>query len=68
VLDKLLQLETERADRKQIEAQLSPAKAKFCSGRQTFREINTRRGHNSQPARPPNAKNQKPTWRTWKPF
>jgi chromosome segregation ATPase len=40
------QLETERADRKEIEAELSPAEAKFCSGRHTFREINTRRGHN----------------------
>ena len=43
------QLKTERADRKEIETELSPAKAKFCSGRQTFREINTRRRHNSQP-------------------
>jgi hypothetical protein len=42
------QLETERADREEIEAELSPAKAKFCSGRLNFREINTRRRHNSQ--------------------
>jgi len=42
------QLETERADREEIEVELSPAKAKFCSGRHTFREINTRRRHNSQ--------------------
>ena len=41
------QLETERASREEIEAQLSPAKEKFCSGRHTFGEINTRRGHNS---------------------
>jgi chromosome segregation ATPase len=44
------QLNTERASREEIEAELSPAKAKFCSGRHTFREINTRRGNNSQPA------------------
>ena len=31
--------------------------AKFCSGRHTFRQINTWRGYNSQPARPPGAKN-----------
>jgi len=43
-------LETERASREEIEAELSPAKTKFCSGHHTFREINTRRGHNSQPA------------------
>jgi hypothetical protein len=30
------QLKTERADRKEIEVELSPAEAKFCSGRQTF--------------------------------
>jgi chromosome segregation ATPase len=44
------QLETERASREEIEAELSPAKAKFCSGRHTFREINIRRGHNSKQA------------------
>jgi len=44
------QLETERADREEIEAELSPAKTKFCSGRHSFPKINTRRGHNSQPA------------------
>jgi len=44
------QLETERADRGEIEAELSPAKAKFCSDRHAFGEINTRRGYNSQPA------------------
>jgi hypothetical protein len=52
-----LQLEIERADREEIKAELSPAKAKFCSGRHSFRKINTRRGHNSQPARPPGTKN-----------
>jgi len=62
------QLETERASREEIEAELSPAKTKFCSGRHSFRKINIRRGHNSQPARPPDAKDQKPTWWTWKPF
>ncbi len=41
------QLEIELADREEIEAELSPAEAKFCSGRQTFSEVNTRRGHNS---------------------
>jgi chromosome segregation ATPase len=41
------QLETEHADREEIEAELSPAKTKFCFGRQTFGEINIRRGHNS---------------------
>jgi len=51
-----LQLEAERADRKEIEAEL-PEQAKFCSGRHTFGEINTQRGHNSQPARPPGTKN-----------
>jgi predicted nucleic acid-binding Zn-ribbon protein len=61
------QLETERADREEIEAELSPAKAKFCSGRHSFRKINTRRDNNSQPARPPAVKNQKPSSRTWKP-
>jgi ABC-type transporter Mla subunit MlaD len=35
------QLKTERADRKEIEAELSPAKIKFCSGRHSFRKINT---------------------------
>jgi uncharacterized protein (DUF3084 family) len=30
------QLETKRADRGEIEAELSPAKTKFCSGRHTF--------------------------------
>jgi hypothetical protein len=44
------QLETERADQEEIEAELLPAKAKFYSGRHSFREIHTRRGHNSQPA------------------
>jgi len=44
------QLETERADQEEIEAELSPAEAKFCSGRHAFRKINIRRGHNSQPA------------------
>jgi hypothetical protein len=44
------QLETERADRKEIEAELLSAKTKFCSGRQTFPEINTPPCHNSQPA------------------
>jgi hypothetical protein len=38
------QLEPERPDREKTEAKLSPAKAKFCSGRQTFQEINTWRG------------------------
>ena len=33
------QLETERADREEIETQLSPAKGKFCSDRHSFREI-----------------------------
>jgi len=61
-----LQLEIELADLEEIEVELSPAEAKFCSGRHAFWEINTRRGHNSQPARPPDAKNQKSTWRTWK--
>ncbi len=41
------QLETGRADQEEIEAELSPAKTKFCSGRQTFGEINIRRDHNS---------------------
>jgi chromosome segregation ATPase len=45
-----LQLETEHADREEIEAELSAAEAKFCSGRHAFRKINTRCGHNSQPA------------------
>jgi hypothetical protein len=62
------QLETERADRERIGAELSPAKGKFCSGRRTFPEVNTRRGHNSQPARPPSAKNQKLTWQIWNSF
>jgi chromosome segregation ATPase len=44
------QLETERTDREEIEAELSPAKTKFCSGHHSFPKINTRRGHNSQPA------------------
>ena len=44
------------------------AKGKFCLCRRTFPEINTRRGHNSQPARPPSAKNQKLTWQIWKSF
>jgi len=44
------QLETERADREEIEAELSPAEAKFCSDRHAFRKINTRCDHNSQPA------------------
>jgi hypothetical protein len=44
------QLKTERADRKEIEAELLSAKTKFCSGRQTFPEINTPPCHNSQPA------------------
>jgi hypothetical protein len=44
------QLETERADQEKIEAELLPAKAKFYSGRHSFREIHTRRGPNSQPA------------------
>jgi hypothetical protein len=30
-----------------MDAELSPAKTKFCSGRHTFWEINTRRGYNS---------------------
>ena len=30
------QLKTERADREEIEAELSPAEAKFCSGRHAF--------------------------------
>jgi chromosome segregation ATPase len=41
------QLETERADREEFEAKLSPAKAKFCSGRHPFGEVGTRRSHNS---------------------
>ncbi len=41
------QFETERADREEIDAKLSPAKTKFCSGRHTSREINTRCSHNS---------------------
>ena len=41
------QLETERADREKTEAELLPAKAKFCSGRHTFGKINTRRGNHS---------------------
>jgi len=41
------QLQKERADREEIDAELSPAKTKFCSGRQTFGEINIGRGHNS---------------------
>jgi chromosome segregation ATPase len=44
------QLETERADREEIEAELSPAKTKSCSGRHAFGQINTRCSHNSQPA------------------
>jgi hypothetical protein len=44
------QLDSERADREKSEAKLSPTKAKFCSGRQTFQEVNTRRGYNFQPA------------------
>jgi hypothetical protein len=44
------QLETERADQEEIEAELSPAKAKFCSGHQTFQQINSRRHHNYQSA------------------
>jgi hypothetical protein len=35
------QLKTERADRKKIEAELSPAKTKFFSGRHSFPKINT---------------------------
>jgi len=50
VIELRSQLETERTDREEIEAELSPAKAKSCSGRHTFGEINTRRGHDSQPA------------------
>ena len=30
------QLETERASREEIEAELSPAEAKFCSGHHAF--------------------------------
>jgi hypothetical protein len=41
------QIETERASREETEAELSPAKAKFCSGRHAFRKINSRRGHDS---------------------
>jgi hypothetical protein len=44
------QLEIELADLEEIEVELSPAEAKFCSGRHAFRKINTRCGHNSQPA------------------
>jgi hypothetical protein len=43
------QVETERADHSEIEATLSPATEKSCSGRYTFQKINTRRGYNSQP-------------------
>jgi chromosome segregation ATPase len=43
------QLETERAGRERIGAELSPATEKFCSGRHTFREVSTRRGQTSQP-------------------
>jgi hypothetical protein len=57
------QLETEHADPKEIEAKRSSLK-KSCSGRHTFQKINTRRGDNSQPARPPGAKNQKLTWQS----
>ena len=51
------QLQTERADREEIEAELSPAEARLCSGRHSSQEINTRHDHNFQPARPPDAKN-----------
>jgi phenylalanyl-tRNA synthetase alpha subunit len=44
------QFETEHADQEEIEAELSPAKARFCSGRHSSQKVNTRRGHNSQPA------------------
>jgi hypothetical protein len=59
--------ETERTDRESIEAKQSSLK-KSCSGRHTFQKINTRRGDNSQPARPPGAKNQKLTWQSWNSF
>jgi hypothetical protein len=62
------QLEVERASREEIGAELSPAKAKFCSGRHTFGEISTRRGNNSQPARPPNVKNPRCHLRTLRQF
>jgi len=50
VQELLSQLTTGRADLEEIESELSPAKTKFCFGRQTFQEINTWCGHNSQPA------------------
>jgi hypothetical protein len=62
------QLETERADPEKIEAKRSSLKKKSCSGRHTFQKINTRRGDNSQPARPPGAKNQNLTWQSWNSF
>jgi len=51
------QIETERASQEEIQAELSPAKTKSCSGRHTFGKINTRRSNDSQQARPPDAKN-----------
>jgi uncharacterized protein (DUF3084 family) len=61
------QLETERADREEIEAELSELKQNFASAvtvsekltpdaATILRQLRTRR------------KNQKPTWRIWKPF
>ena len=52
------QLQIERADREEIEAELSPAKTKCCSGRHSFRKINIRRGNNSQPAPSQTQKNK----------
>jgi len=42
------QLEKERADREEIEVELSPAEVKFCSGHHAFQKINTQCDHNSQ--------------------
>jgi hypothetical protein len=47
LVERRSQLETERASRERIGAKLSAAREKFCSGRHTFGEVSTRRGHNS---------------------
>jgi len=54
------QLETERADREEIQAELSELKQDSVPAATLPKK--------SQPARPPGVKNQKPTSRTWKPF
>jgi hypothetical protein len=57
VQERRSQVETERASRERIGAELSPATEKFCLCHHSLRKISTRRGNHYQPARPPSAKN-----------